>query len=241
MAVRRIMSNFVIIDFRAETETKNSLSKYFEIIVKTNKKNTLDAVCGHADISLCRIKDDELIVCPSDYEYYKGILTGIKLSCGCSVPATEYPYDVCYNAACFGSFAVHNFRYTDKITLAVIEQKFSNRINVNQGYSKCSICGFEDDSAITDDDGIYNKLKGNGIDVLKISKGDVKLKGMNYGFFGGATGVFENNLFLNGELKYHRDADKIKSFLKNHGINIIELKKGVLTDIGSIVCLRSKI
>lgn len=235
------MSNFVIVDYRTAAETLNSLSGYFENIVKTNKKSTYEAVCGHPDISICRIKSDEIVVCPSDYEYYKSLLRGFKLSCGISEPAAEYPYDVCYNAACFGNTAVHNFRYTDKITLAVIEQKFSKRINVNQGYSKCSICEFEDNSAITDDEGIYNKLKSSGIDVLKISKGDVKLKGMNYGFFGGATGVFENNLFLNGELKYHRDADKINSFLKKHGINIIELKKGFITDIGSILCLRSKI
>ena len=230
------MSKYAIVDFRIKQEAIDTLSAHFDKIIKTKPINVHKSICGHADIAVCKLNNNEISVCPSQYEYYKSELPDINIICGSSEPAYKYPEDVFFNAACNNDIAVHNFQFTDKITLAVINQKFSKHINVRQGYSKCSIC-FINDSVITDDDGTYNELYKNGIQALKINKGSVKLTGMDYGFFGGATGAFNNKLFVNGELRFHESELLIRNFLNEKEIEIIQLKRGALEDIGSIICL----
>ncbi len=234
------MSKYAIVDYRAKEETIINLMNYFDKVILTNPLITYEAIKGHADISVCKISDNEIITCPSQYEYYKKELPGINVISGSSEPLYKYPDDIFYNAACFEDIAFHNFKFTDKITLAVIEQKFSKHINVCQGYSKCSICFINSRAIITDDDGIYESSLNNGIDALKVNKGNIILKNMNYGFFGGATGTFENKIFLNGSINTLDDSEEIKSFIKKHNMELIELKEGPVEDIGSIICLCEK-
>lgn len=231
------MSKYAIIDYRASEETIANLKKYFCKVVFTKPVKTYEAICGHADISVCKISDNRIIVCPSLYEYYKNELPDINVMSGSFEPLQSYPDDVYYNAACCGDVAIHNFKFTDKITLAVIEQKFLKRINVGQGYSKCSVCFVNPNAIITDDDGIAKNAANNNIDVLKISKGKVFLKGMDYGFFGGATGTYKDKIFLNGSVDTLDESKEIKSYLKKHSVELIELKTGTIEDIGSIICI----
>ena len=230
------MSKYAIIDYRTADNAKKSLEKYFDRIILSPELHVNKAICGHPDIGMCKIDDSKAVVCRSAYEYYKKELPDIEIICGSSEPSEKYPGDVFYNCACGNNTAIHNFKFTDKITLAEIEQKFSKRINVQQGYSKCSICFTGNNGIITDDAGIYKILKNNGLDVLKIENGKIILNGMNYGFFGGATGCTDNKLFLNGEIKYLDDAEIIINYLKEHQTELIEINKGNIVDIGSIIC-----
>ena len=231
------ISKYAIVDYRASEETVNNLKRYFYKVILTKPVKTYEAICGHADISVCKISDNQIITCPSLYEYYKNELPDINVMSGSSEPLESYPDDVYYNAACYGDVAIHNFKFTDKITLAVIKQKFLKHINVGQGYSKCSVCFVNSGAIITDDDGIYKKAVDYDLDVLKISKGNILLKGMDYGFFGGATGTCDNKIFLNGSIETLDDSIEIKMFLKKHGVELIELKTGSIEDIGSIICI----
>lgn len=228
---------YAIIDFRASEETIFNVRKYFSEVILTNPQKTYESICGHPDIAVCKTDNKTIITAPDDYLYYKERLQGITVICGKLNPGISYPDDVLYNVACSEDAAIHNFKFTDEITLAVIEQKFLKRIQVNQGYSKCSICVINNKGIITDDESIYNQTVNHGIDSLLITKGDVKLKGMNYGFFGGATGVYDNKLFLNGELSKHKDEKIISEFIKKYNVELIELKKGYIEDIGSIIIL----
>ena len=232
------ISDYAIIDARTDPDRISELEKYVGKIVFSRKKSVAEPISTHSDISVCKISDNEIIVSPDDFDYYENELPGVNIIKGDKIPLGAYPNDVVYNAACFSDTAIHKFTLTDKIALSVIEQKFQKRINVNQGYSKCSICGFESGAAVTDDESIFKKLIDNGYDVLKISKGDVRLTGMNYGFFGGATGTIENYLVLNGSLSFHSDENLIKNFLKKNA-NLIELSNNEIVDIGSIILLNS--
>ena len=225
---------YAIIDYRILDEIKNELSKYAENIIPTIRQNTYESICGHSDIQLCKIDDNTIVCAPNCFEYYKSRLSGVNVICGEKNPNGNYPNDVLYNVCTSDGFAMHNFKYTDKITLAVIEQKFSKHINVRQGYSCCSTCAVGN-AVITEDSGIYRALTSNGIDALKISSGSVVLKGMNYGFFGGAVGVYKNNFFTVGNLDTHSDAGQINEFLKERNINVYKLADGKLRDVGSIL------
>lgn len=231
---------FGIVDFRANDTFVKNLTNVCDAIIKTKKANTYDAICGHPDISVCKLGNDEIITAPMFYDYYKNALPDINVICGDENPGHEYPNDVLYNISCFGESFIHNTKYTDKKALAVIEQKFSKHINVRQGYSKCATAIVGNNAIITEDEGIAKEAKKANIKVCKITKGDVKLENMEYGFFGGATGVFKNNFYINGKLKYHRDCNLIYKFLKDNGIvDIIELSDFELEDIGSILFLEN--
>lgn len=229
-----ICSKNVVVDYRTDSQSIKTLKSYGFNLIKTKKINNLyEAVNGHTDLQIVKVNDD-LIVCPECFQYYKafGIKNIIK---GSSSLQYKYPEDIFYNAAIFGKYAVHNFRFTDSVLKDTIKKNFLFEINVNQGYSKCSICIISDNAIITEDEGIAKTLSCENVDVLKIEKGSVKLKGLNYGFFGGATGLWNNTLFINGELKYHTDNERIRKFCKNHNVTIKELKLGEIYDIGSIL------
>ena len=89
---------------------------------------------------------------------------------------------------------------------------------------------------ITDDESIYCSAQKNAIDSILINKSSVKLKGRDYGFIGGTCGMIGKNLLaFTGNLDTHIDAELIKSFLKKHSVDYIELNDGPLIDIGGII------
>ena len=111
-----------------------------------------------------------------------------------------------------------------------------NILNVRQGYSKCSTAIVTGNAVITADTGIYKTSVDNGIDALKITSGNIKLRGMEYGFIGGATGLIaENVLGVNGNIHTHIDSDEIKTFCSKRNVEIVPLKDGILEDIGTII------
>ena len=57
-------------------------------------------------------------------------------------------------------------------------------VNVNQGYSKCSVAKVSEKAAITADSSLYKAMTEQGIDVLLISQGNITLKGYDCGFIG---------------------------------------------------------
>lgn len=227
-------SKNVVVDYKIDTEAVNTLKFYgFNIIYTKKQKQLYSAVDGHADLQLVKVGND-IIVSKENFNYYKKLINS-DLKCGDSELKAEYPFDIAYNAAIFGKYAVHYFKYTDSVLKEAIKKHNLLEINTKQGYSKCSICIISDNAIITEDENIIKSFKNYDIDILKICKGSVKLDGMNYGFFGGAAGIFDNQLFINGELNFHSDCLKIKAFCKKHNVNIIELKTGEIYDIGSIV------
>ena len=93
-------------------------------------------------------------------------------------------------------------------------------------------------AAITADEGIYKKLINNGIDTLKIQSGSIQLDTMSYGFIGGCCGLIGKNLLaVNGNLNLHPQSREIINFCEKHNVNIVELSKNNLYDIGSIIAI----
>ena len=74
------------------------------------------------------------------------------------------------------------------------------------------------------------------IEVLLIGQGHINLREMPYGFIGGTSGLIKKNvLAVNGNINLHPDGNRIKLFCKKYDVDIITLKTGILTDIGSII------
>ncbi len=228
-------SKKAILDYRSSEQAQNLLIEAgFEPVLTCEIKDIYNSVKGHADLQIVKIDDNTVVVCPEFYDYYKS-----KLNCnvikGSKYIGSTYPDNIIYNAAVMSKFAIHNFNFTDPFLRDYIIKKSLVEINVKQGYSKCSICIISDNAIITDDEGIYKKVSEYEIDALKIDKGSVKLIDFEYGFFGGATGLYKNTLYLNGQIESHCNCNKIVDFCKLHNVDIKELNTERLTDIGSII------
>jgi hypothetical protein len=125
----------------------------------------------------------------------------------------------------------------DKIIEDYMQENGIEIVDVKQGYTRCSTAGIGKNSAITADSTIYNALTKNGIDVLKIDSGSVRLDGYDYGFIGGAcTMIDDGTVAFFGDIKTHPNFRKIERFCIIHNVKIINLAEDKpLTDVGGAV------
>jgi len=230
-----------IVDKRIPQTIEDNLNNIgVNIIKSTACSNTYDAIKYHPDISVCKLNSNNIVVAPNVYDYYKEVLKpyGFNVICGESTIKNKYPYNIHYNIVILEKFAIHNFKYTDKVILDYIEKNNIEKINVSQGYCKCSICVVDDNSIITSDEGIYKEVIKHDIDCLLIEKGHIDLFELNYGFIGGCSFLLSNNeLAFLGNIKKHPDYDKILNFVKSKNKKLISLSNDKLIDLGSVIQL----
>lgn len=107
---------------------------------------------------------------------------------------------------------------------------------VRQGYANCSVCQIGEQALITDDPSIHAAAEQAGLDALLVQKGDVRLPGHAYGFFGGASALIgPRELVFFGDLSTHRDIAAIKEFLHVQNCAYHDLPGVPLTDLGGLV------
>lgn len=230
----------IIIDSRIAKDIEDELkNRNIEIIKTCGCEGLYEAVKYHADMQVCYLGEGNIVVAPNVYEQYKNILAGYEFNIikGTNYIKNKYPYNISYNVALFGEYAIHNFEYTDENIIKYIDDNNIKKINVKQGYCKCCICIIDETSIITSDKGIYKAVsKYNEIDCLLIETGSIDLFDMNYGFIGGVSGLLDcDEVAFLGDIKKHPNYHKIKEFVNKRGKKIISLGKNRLIDLGSII------
>lgn len=199
-----------------------------------------ESISFHPDIVIHPINHKTLVIAPNVYDYYRDILfgTNIKLIKGERNLEVKYPNDIAYNVGRMHGIAIHNLKYTDEVLKYYLRKEGIELINVNQGYTKCSMAIIDEKSVITADEPIYKVLKEKGYSVLLIQPGHIFLKNQKYGFIGGATGNYsKDELLLSGTLENHPDKQKILGFIKSKNKKINFLSKNNIVDIGTIINL----
>lgn len=194
-------------------------------------------VNSHADLQILHTGNNNLFSQKEHlfrgYEQEKFNIHYIKESAG-----NSYPYDVRLNCALIGDKLICNRKTISREILEYAEINNINVINVNQGYTKCSICIVNEKTIITDDESIYTAAGNFFNDTLYVSKNSIVLKGYDYGFIGGCCGKIDKDVMaFNGRIESHSDHNKIIDFFAKHNIKIIELSTERLTDIGGILPL----
>ena len=234
----------IIVDNRIrkiEMEFLNKLDR--NILALPSINNVYEEISSHVDIYISKIKDT-LIIEKAMYDNIKEKVldNDICIVRGNETVKNPYPNDILYNVCVIGNNAIHNFKYTDKKLLEIIDKKGLNKININQGYSNCSIAVIDDNSAIVSDKKIANILQKNGIDTLYIDeKLDIKLldKKGNYskmsGFIGGAIARIENNVIVFGDLNKIDKENKIRNFITSRNLNVIDFKGFDVIDYAGII------
>ncbi len=228
----------VIVDKNADTELFNALDMHK---IKYYKSYDLDfiykPVNTHPDMQIHFITNNCAVVVPSAYNYYRNVLPEhIILYKGEKDPDSTYPGDCAYNVAKVGKKVIGNLAYTDSVIKKIYTELGFKFINVKQGYTKCNLCVVDDNSVITEDEGLFRKLVDEGLDVLKIPSGEVKLKYFDNGFIGGASGFIEQNkLAFCGDLSKCSCYNDIKKFISDKKVDIICLLQTKPEDFGSIL------
>ncbi len=243
------MSNFILTPNLPERRvTLAAAGNYPEIIsalhgigintVSFESKILPDEVSRHQDMLLCHLKGNKIFLSP---ELSPDILIKEGFSVQTGEPlGSSYPEDVKLNVAVSRDFFIYNPKTADSSLAKELLGTGKRGIEAKQGYTKCSVCFVTENALITEDPSIYEALKGTDIHTLLISKGDVYLSDTHYGFFGGAAGKIDSTtLAVTGALKNHTDGTKIKAFCHTHGVSILELTNGRITDIGGIIPLKA--
>lgn len=242
------MDKVLVIDSRMRENEKRYLKKLGYKLFELKKQDSVYyEVSSHVDMFFSKLNQN-IIVEKSLYNNLDFsdivILRKKNIFCGNSEVNFSYPHDIIYNVCNIGKFAIHNFKYTDKKILDVIQKEKLEKININQGYSKCSIAVVDDNSAIVNDMKIANILKLYNIDVLLLEQSlDIKLYGkdgkysnMN-GFIGGATSRLDNTFIVFGDTKKIDKEEKIKKFVESKGIKLVDFKGIDVIDYGGILLI----
>lgn len=234
----------VIIDKRAKTHFKYQLARLgYKVVETIDLDNFRTSLSTHPDIQLTKLGPSEVIVEPRTYDYYKKRLKkyNIRVTKGSTIVEDKYPRNIGYNLAYDGRVSIHNFSHTDSVVLEEIDK--SCKINVNQGYSKCSIA-FVSDLIITQDPGIYKKVLATHSQaygkILLIRPGHIHLEGYNYGFIGGTSGYNDtrSTIYFLGDIKSHPDGNLIIKYLDESKTDYVSLSPGKLQDHGSLIFLQ---
>ena len=235
---------YILIDKRMRNVEKNML-KYlgYKLVPIETSNNVYAEISSHVDIFTTKI-GDTLIVEKSKYDDLVFMLkdTEYNIISGKENVEMKYPNDIKYNVCIIGNYAVHNFKYTDKVVLKELKENGYELINVEQGYTNCSVAVIDESSVITTDRKIAEKLIANNISVLLLDyTPDIKLKDEygNYsnmnGFIGGAIGRVDNNIIVFGDLNKIDRENKIRYFIKIRNLKLIDFKDLDVIDYGGIV------
>lgn len=228
----------IIIDRNADAECFSMLDELKIDYYKSYDMNMLYyPVNTHPDMQIHFIDSRFAVVSPCAYDYYRRILPkAIRIQKGSADPSGTYPGDISYNIAKIGNRVVGNLKHIDKTLLEIYSKLGYELINVGQGYAKCNICIVNENSAITEDEGVFRVLSNRGVDVLKLTSNEVNLPGFPYGFIGGATGFINNHILaFCGTLDGHSQKADIVNFIKSKRVDIKYLSSTKLTDFGSIL------
>lgn len=194
-------------------------------------------VNSHADMQMLHLNQNQILI-TNEHMFTRELKQKFDVITIKRMLGKKYPKDVLLNCALIGQKIICNKKTVAPEILEFADFNGLTVINVNQGYSKCSVCVVNDNAIITDDESIFAAAGNYFNDTLFVSKGSIVLKGYNYGFIGGCCGkIDKDKLAFNGAIESHSDYKKIIDFLERNSVECIELHNDRLCDIGGILPL----
>lgn len=194
------------------------------------------AIGNHADVNVLYLGGGTVVLDGSQHSLAERLrLRGFKTVFVSDPVCGLYPGDCRLNFALIAQRAFGKFAVADKSVQMLENVK---KINVRQGYAKCSVCVVNENAIITDDVSIYKAARHENMHVLLCQKGSVMLSGHDYGFIGGACALTEErHLLFFGDITRHENFCQISDFLREEDCRFSFLKDYSLTDIGGIVAV----
>ena len=234
----------VLIDERMSAGARRALElQGFYPIALPRHENLSEAISSHPDSLVFFL--DGVLFAPAEYcEAAPYVFTdirdrhpNIKIVFTSDNLSADYPRDCPMNAKPFGKRILAREKSLSCRILDFAKDNGYEIINTNQGYPACTTLALGKDFAVTSDPGVARSLTNTGINTLTIEKGGISLPPHDYGFIGGASGVFRDKIFFIGDYKLHPSADIIEDFAVRAGYSLISLEDSPLIDLGGLIFL----
>ena len=226
-----------VCDCRIPRAALDTLKKYCDNVILLPPFERLQSeVASHPDMLLFIAENERTVFTHSEYS---GTLCDLLAGCDYKIEMIpekadkKYPFDVLLNAAVCGGCFFGRLDSVSSSLLDIADRNALKKINVKQGYCKCSSVVLHN-AMITADSGISEAARREGIDVLTVSDGGVALDGYNKGFIGGASGSDGEKVYFCGDVSKHPNGEEIIAFCKKHGFEVISLSHKPLYDVGTI-------
>ncbi|MDD3705611.1 MAG: hypothetical protein PHC45_06070 [Clostridiaceae bacterium] len=236
--------SLVIVDYRISPVIESNLkAKGIECVKTVRCQDLYDSVDGHPDMLMFHLRGNNIVLAPNIYESMEPMLTkkGFAVTKGATWLERNYPGNIAYNILRVGDAVFHNIKHTDPEITKALRNENVKILNVKQGYTKCSVCILNDKTIITSDARISEIAEKYGIESFFIKPGGIDLKGMNYGFLGGASGLLsKSRIAFSGNLESIEDNHKLIDFISAKGFEIEYLSDEKAVDYGSILPLKCR-
>ena len=220
-----------IIDYRTPEMAIKKLASFAEVLLFRAQDLVMPQLDGHPDIFLYQ-DADKLILAPNTPPYLLEKITqhGIKFQFGQSevglIDCTNY------NCVSTSTHFIHQLDNTDPVIRKLNKNK--KPIHTRQAFTRCSLTALSSAYFISSDKNIEKALIREGLHVLYVNPKMIDLPGFRYGLFGGTNGILDGRIFFNGSLDYSDPDGRIRKFISDAGLDIIQLHNGPLFDGGSI-------
>ena len=222
-------SPIAIIDARSPQHAFETLAKRFKAIPFLAENTTYAAIAGHPDVFISQ--GDTTVIAPNTPENVRKHIPSFIV--GTTPVGSSLQDSTPYNCVITETYIIHKHGFTDK---KITEQNPNKTyISVPQAYTRCNLLEIAPNVFITSDKGIHNALTQNNLECLFVHPEGIELPPYKYGFIGGCMGKFDNTIFINGSLSTHSEGEIIRSFIKKHSLEIVELHDGNLYDGGGII------
>lgn len=223
----------ILHDARLPQTAIDTLQYYGSTLAFITKDIVASYLSGHLDIFCCCGLENPIFA-PNTPKYVLEKLKqeNISFSIGEGFVNNLKFQDTAYNALVSENYLIHHQKSTDKEILKRCQNK--EFVHVNQRFTRCSAVSLKNNNFLTSDKGIANTLCEKKLNCLYVQPNGIVLPSLNYGLLGGCIGVYDDTIFIIGNLSYHQEGDKIQYFLKKLHYQIIELYKGPLFDGGGL-------
>ena len=228
---------YVIADNRIPQAAKQQLEKYAKLIPLETQNIVETSVSGHPDIFMTAC-NNEFVISPQIPQNIVDVIekTNTSYYFGTAKLSENYPQIAAFNAVITQELLIHKLSITDECIENLCVNK--TKINVNQGFTRCSLIALPNNHFITSDKGIAAVLEKIHASVLYVDSFDIILPAQKHGFIGGCMAFFDGILWIIGSLHAFKEGEKILQFLKKINLPFIELYNGPLWDGGSLFFLQ---
>lgn len=147
----------------------------------------------------------------------------------------RYPRDVLLDALPLGSLL---FCLPSATAQELTAHPAYRVVPMRQGYAKCATLPVGTHALASADPSILAAAEREGLELLPLSPGGIRLEGYDTGLIGGAASFAPygkpDECFFCGDLQTHPDGAALTAFLAAHGITCRVLPGLPLTDIGTV-------
>ncbi|MBQ7387079.1 MAG: hypothetical protein IJW03_02820 [Clostridia bacterium] len=235
----------VIVDSRMSDRCKRRLEALGFAPLELSPCHALPtAICAHPDTLICRVGNelfttaDYCDVAPFVFSDLRERHPDLKINFTADTLGSVYPRDCILNALVLGNdFYIKRDTASSTLIESVLQMGY-RVIATRQGYPACTTLaavGERHTFAVTADEGMARLLGEQGVRVSVIRNGGVSLAPYEYGFIGGASGVYKDKIYFAGDITLHPDSEIIINAARDAGFECVSLSDEVLCDVGGMI------